>query len=247
MEGWQESLYGARIAAIYDETVFGAPPPESTDEAVAFLVELLAGTGGRLLELGSGTGRLLLPLAANGVSVQGIELSPEMVERMREKQGGDAIGVRVEDMSTFDLDERFDVVLLAYNTLFSLTNQERQVQCLERAAAHLGPGGRLVLECYAPYPMTKLPAKNVLTYALRPDEVTLMPTHHDEVEQRLEVNIVVLREDGIRLYPSSVRYAWPPEIDLMARLAGLRLVERWADWTRQPFGPGADGHVSVYA
>jgi SAM-dependent methyltransferase len=246
MEGWQESLYGARIAAIYDETVFGAPSAESTEEAVSFLVELLEGTEGRLLELGSGTGRLLVPLAAKGLSVQGIELSPEMVERMRDKPGGDAIAAHVEDMAAFDLEERFDVVLLAYNTLFSLTNQERQVQCVERAAAHLAPGGRLVLECYAPYPMTKLPAKNVLTYALRPDEVTLMPTHHDEVEQRLEVNIVVLREDGIRLYPSSVRYAWPPEIDLMARVAGLRLVERWADWTREPFGPGADGHVSVY-
>lgn len=247
MEGWQESLYGERIAAIYDETVFGAPSAEATGEAVAFLVQLLAGTGGRLLELGSGTGRLLLPLAERGHSVQGIELSPEMVERMREKPGGQALPVLVEDMTTFDLEERFDVVLLAYNTLFSLTTQERQVQCVERAAAHLAPGGRLVLECYAPYPMTKLPAKNVLTYALRPDEVTLMPTHHDEVEQRLEVNIVVLRENGVRLYPSSVRYAWPPEIDLMARLAGLQLVERWANWTREPFGPGADGHVSVYA
>src|SRR5262249_11300382 len=195
MEGWQESLYGARIAAIYDEPVCGAPSTESTEEAVSFLVELLAGTDGRLLELGSGTGRLLLPLAEKGLSVQGIELSPEMVERMREKPGGDAIEGRVEDMSTFGLEDRFDLVLLADNTLFSLTTQERQVECLERAVAHLAPGGRLVLECYAPYPMTKLPAKNVLTYALGPDEVTLMPTHHDEVEQRLEVNIVVLRED----------------------------------------------------
>jgi hypothetical protein len=95
--------------------------------------------------------------------------------------------------------------------------------------------------------MTKLPPKNVLTYSLKVDEVVLMPTLHDQVEQTIEVNVVVLREDGIRLYPSRVRYAWPPEIDLMARLAGLDLTDRWSDWAREPFGSDSDGHVSVYA
>jgi SAM-dependent methyltransferase len=247
MEDWHESLYGARIAAVYDELGFGAPSADATVEAVVFLSELLEGTSGRLLELGSGTGRLLLPLAERGFGVLGIERSPEMVARMREKPGSESIEVRVEDMTSFALEERFDVVLLAYNTLFHLTSQERQLQCVERAAAHLAPDGKLVLECYAPYPMTKLPAKNVLTFSLQPNEVTLMPTQHDEVAQTLEINIVVLREDGIRLYPSSVRYAWPPELDLMARLVRLRLLERWANWTREPFGPGCDSHVSIYA
>jgi SAM-dependent methyltransferase len=247
MEGWQESLYGARIASVYDEKPFGAPSEAETAEAVSFLAALLEATSGRLLELGSGTGRVLIPLAARGLSVRGIELSPEMVTRMREKPGGENIPVDVADMSAFELEERFDVVLLAYNTLFSLTTQERQVACIGQAARHLTPDGRLVLECYAPYPMTKLPAKNVLTYGLKPDEVTLMPTQHNEVDQTLEVNVVILREDGIRLYPSRVRYAWPPELDLMAQLGGLTLVERWADWTRQPFGPGCDSHVSIYS
>ena len=200
-----------------------------------------------MLELGSGTGRLLVPLAERAFDVQGVELSPEMVARMRDKPGAEGIPVLVGDMSAFSLEARFDIVLLAYNTLFSLLTQERQVQCLERAAAHLEPDGQLVLECYAPYPMTKLPPKNVLTYSLTPYEVVLMPTLHDQVAQTIEVNVVALREDGIRLFPSRVRYAWPPEIDLMARLAGLTLRERWADWTREPFGPGSDGHVSVYA
>jgi SAM-dependent methyltransferase len=246
MEDWHESLYGARIASVYDETAFGAPSEADTAEAVSCLAGLLEGTSRRLLELGSGTGRVLLPLAARGVAVRGIELSSEMVDRMREKPGGENVAVDVGDMSDFELGEQFDIVLLAYNTLFSLTTQERQVQCIGCAARHLAPGGKLVLECYAPYPMTKLPAKNVLTYGLTADEVTLMPTQHNEVEQTLEVNIVILRQDGIRLYPSLARYAWPPELDLMAQLAGLELAERWADWSRQPFGPGCDGHVSVY-
>jgi SAM-dependent methyltransferase len=247
MEGWHESLYGRHIAAVYDQRAFGAPSDTETEEAVSFLSELLAGTPGRLLEQGSGTGRLLVPLAERGFSVQGVELSPEMVAQMNEKPGGQNIPVVIEDMTSFELDERFDIVLLAYNTLFSLTSQARQVQCLENAAGHLAGGGRLVLEAYAPYPMTKLPPKNVLTYALKVDEVVLMPTLHNQVDQTIEVNIVVLREDGIRLYPSRVRYAWPPEIDLMARLAGLALDERWADWSREPFGSNCDSHVSVYA
>jgi SAM-dependent methyltransferase len=247
MDEWHETDYGARFAADYDLRAFGAPPESETEEAVSFLSTLLEGTGRRLLELGSGTGRLLVPLAERGFDVQGIELSPEMVARMREKQGGEAIPVLVGDMASFQLSERFDVVLLAYNTLFSIVSQERQVECLGAAAEHLAPGGKLVIECYAPYPMTKLPAKNVLTYSMKVDEVVLMPTLHDQVEQTIEVNVVVLREDGIRLFPSRVRYAWPAEIDLMARLAGLTLSERWSDWTREPFGSGSDGHVSVYA
>jgi SAM-dependent methyltransferase len=247
MDEWHESEYGSRFAAEYDFRAFGAPPESETEEAVTFLSRALEGTGGRLLELGSGTGRLLVPLAGRGFDVQGIELSPEMVARMREKAGGESIPVLVGDMASFELTERFDVVLLAYNTLFSIVSQERQVDCLTTAARHLAPGGKLVVECYAPYPMTKLPPKNVLTYSLKVDEVVLMPTLHDQVEQTIEVNVVVLREDGIRLYPSRVRYAWPPEIDLMARLAGLDLTDRWSDWAREPFGSDSDGHVSVYA
>lgn len=247
MDEWHETDYGARFAADYDLRAFGAPPESETEDAVSFLSTMLEGTGGRLLELGSGTGRLLVPLAERGLDVQGIELSPEMVARMHEKPGGEAIPVLVGDMASFQLPERFDVVLLAYNTLFSIVSQERQVECLRAAAEHLAPGGKLVIECYAPYPMTKLPPKNVLTYSLKVDEVVLMPTLHDQVEQTIEVNVVVLREDGIRLFPSRVRYAWPAEIDLMARLAGLTLSERWSDWTREPFGSGSDGHVSVYA
>jgi SAM-dependent methyltransferase len=246
MERWEERLYGAHIAAEYDDLAFGAPSDEETQEAVSLLTELLSGTDGRLLELGSGTGRLLLPLAENGFAVQGIELSEEMVARMREKSGGESISVRLGDMAAFEYEERFDVVLLAYNTLFSLVSQERQVNCLEVAASHLAPGGVLVLECYAPYPLTKLPSRNVLTHSLKTDEVVLMPTLHNEVEQTIEVNAVVLRRDGIRFYPNRVRYAWPPELDLMAQLAGLVLQKRWGDWSRAPYGPGSDSHVSIY-
>jgi SAM-dependent methyltransferase len=247
VEDWEETTYGSRMAADYDLRAFGAPPESDTAEAVELLTTMLDGRSGRILELGSGTGRLLVPLAERGFEVQGIELSTEMVARMREKTGGDAIPVHVGDMASFELPDRYDVVLLAYNTLFSILSQERQAQCLKTAAGHLAPDGKLVLECYAPYPLTRLPAKNVLTYSLQVDEVVLMPTMHNEVEQTIDVNVVVLREDGIRLFPSRVRYAWPPEIDLMARLAGLTLVERYSGWTREPFGPGSDGHVSVYA
>ena len=170
-----------------------------------------------------------------------------MVAQMRTKPGGEAVPVTIGDMASFELQERFDVVLLANNTLFSVLEQERQVQCLQMAVDHLAPGGVVVLECYAPYPLTKLPAKNVVTHSLSADEVVLIPTLHNEVEQTIDVNVVVLSEEGIRLFPWRVRYAWPPEIDLMARLAGLGLVERLAGWTGEPFGPGSDSHISVYA
>jgi SAM-dependent methyltransferase len=247
VEDWEESTYGSRFAAEYDVRAFGAPDESETTAAVGFLAAVLAGTSARLLELGSGTGRLLVPLADRGFDVRGIEVSAEMVARMREKPGGDAIPVDVGDMASFELADRFDVVLLAYNTLFSIVSQDRQAQCLKTAAEHLSSGGKVVLECYAPYPLAKLPAKNVLTYSLQVDEVVLMPTMHNEVEQTIDVNVVVLREDGIKLFPSRVRYAWPAEIDLMARLAGLTLVERYSGWTREPYGRGSDSHVSVYA
>jgi SAM-dependent methyltransferase len=245
MRDWDETVYGARLAAVYDASAFGAA--DDTADAVEFIASVAAEAGGhRLLELGSGTGRLLIPLAQRGFDVEGVELAPEMVAQMREKPGGTDIPVLVGDMADFDLADKYDVVYLAYNTLFHLETQERQIECLRTATRHLAQGGLLMCEAYAPYPLTRLPARNVMTFSLEPDEVIVMPTRHDQVAQTIESTVVVIREDGIRLYPNRVRYAWPPELDVMARLSGLRLRARWADWKRTAFGRRSDGHVSVY-
>jgi len=244
MTHWDESLYGARIAGVYDGSVFGAAG--DTDEAVEFLVVLAEESAGRtMLELGSGTGRLLIPLAERGYQVEGVELSPEMVARMREKSGNE-IPVTVGDMVDFDLGRRFDIVFLAYNSLHCLSTQERQVACLRTAARHLSVDGVLVCEASLPYPLTRLPPKGVTTVSVGADEVVLIPYRHDQVGQVIESATVVIREDGIKIYPSCNRYAWPPELDLMAQLSGLRLRARYGDWTRTPFDALSDNHVCLY-
>jgi len=246
MEAWDEGEYGARIAKVYDDAVFGAAA--DTDEVVSFLRALAAEIGAAtMLELGSGTGRLLLPLAESGFSVEGVEIAPEMVARMREEDGADRIPVLIGDMADFSLDNRFDIVFTAYNSFQHLTSQERQLECLRTAVRHLAPGGRLVLDAWLPYPMTRMAPNGVTTKATGSDEVVLYPYRHDQVGQIIEASVLTIREDGIRIYPVKHRYVWPPELDLMAELAGLRLCDRWRDWSRAPFGEGSDNHVCVFA
>jgi SAM-dependent methyltransferase len=246
MSEWNESVYGARIASVYDDAAsFGARGAGDPSAAVDFLTALADSTSSRtLLELGSGTGRLLIALAERGYQVEGVELSPEMVGKMRVKTA--EIAVLVGDMTSFDLGRKFGVVFLAFNTLHFLASQERQLACLTRAAEHLDPAGVVVCEAFLPYPLTRLPPRGVTTVEVGVDELVLIPYRHDQVLQVVESSIVTVREDGIKLYPYRTRYVWPPELDLMAQLAGLRLRERWSDWERSPFHSGSDSHVSVF-
>ncbi len=234
------SDFGDRFAEIYDE-FFGHLDPTP---AVAAL-ERLAGSGS-VLELGVGTGRIAPPLAARGVHVHGIDASTRMLDKLRQKTGGPALPVTVGDFADFNLNERFGVVFVAFNTLFALATQEAQVRCFERAAAHLGPGGVFVVEAFVPDPSRFDRGQSVRTIEAPPGRIVLEASLHDAVEQRVRSSFVFMEPGGLVIHSLEVRYAWPSELDLMARLTRLRLRERWADWTGAPFTGRSTQHVSLY-
>jgi hypothetical protein len=169
-----------------------------------------------------------------------------MVARLRAKPGGDRIPVTMADFRDVPVDGIYRLILVAFNTIFALTTQEDQVRCFEAVAHHLSPGGMFVVEAFVPDPTRFVEHQTTRTTRLEDDRVMLQASRHDPVGQRVDSQHVVLGEDGIRLYPVVLRYAWPPELDLMARLAGLGLRDRWGGWDRRPFDSASTGHVSVY-
>lgn len=237
-----DGYFGERVAARYDESTAEMFAPEAVDPAVEVLADL-AGDG-RALELGIGTGRIALPLAARGVEVHGIDLSRAMIARMRAKPGGDAIGVTVGDFATTRAPGRFSLVYLVFNTITNLTTQDAQVDCFRNAADHLEPGGTFVIEVGVPELRRLPPGQDAVPFRVSGtrwgfdtyDVATQsMTSHHIEV---------VDGRGEYRAYP--FRYVWPAELDLMARLAGLRLRDRWGGWTREPFTGESTQHVSVW-
>jgi SAM-dependent methyltransferase len=213
--------------------------------AVVFLHEL-AGDG-RALELAVGTGRIALPLQATGVPVDGIDLSQPMLDRLREKPGGESIGATLGDIAEVPVQGRYRLVYVVFNSLFNLLSQDDQVRCFENVAAHLDKGGCFVVEAFTPGHLHRLrDHQSVDAEAVRVDRVTFDVARHDPVTQRLEKNHVSLAADGVHLNPVVLRYAWPSELDLMARLAGLRLRERHGGWERRPFTAESRLHVSVW-
>ena len=243
-DGYGPSTYGDRIADVYDEMVADGPYADDPSTAVDFLASIAG--GGPVLELGIGTGRVALPLAETGVPVHGIDASQAMVERLRSKPGGDAIPVTIGDFRAFSIDQRFSVVYVPFNTFFGLLTQEDQVTCFRTVARHLAAGGVFVMEAFVPDPARFDRNQRVSVIRADPDEVALEVTTNDPVAQSSESQHVVIREDGIRLYPVRIRFAYVAELDLMARFAGLRLRERWADWDRSPFSGGSGKHISVW-
>ncbi|MFJ6197334.1 class I SAM-dependent DNA methyltransferase [Micromonospora sp. NPDC092111] len=233
-----EGSFGADVAARYDETRRG-----DEEAASAFLADLAAGR--RALEFAIGTGRIAVPLATRGTPVDGIELSEAMIEVLRRKPLGRGMDVWTGDMTTSHTGRTYGLVYLVYNTIFNILTQDGQVACFENAARHLEDDGVFVIE--AAVPSAWLPSES---YA-RPERVdasavTLDICTYHPVTQILDENHVRIGTDGIRFGPISCRLAWPSELDLMARLAGLRLVDRWGGWHKQPY-TGREMHVSVYA
>jgi SAM-dependent methyltransferase len=227
-------------AATYDDVARG-----DEEAAVAFL-EKVAG-GGRALELAIGTGRIALPLAARGIHVDGIDISPAMVARLRAKPGGEQIPVTMGDFADVPVAGRYRLIYVVFNTLFNLLSQDDQVRCFENVAARLTDDGSFVVEAFVPAFLYRLRGDQyVEAEAIAVDEVYLDVARHDAVAQLLEESHVRLSRDGIQLNPIVTRYSWPSELDLMARLAGLRLKERWAGWGREPFTSTSAAHVSVY-
>lgn len=233
-----KTSFGTTAAARYDDE-----PRGDEDAGADFLAGLAAGRDA--LEFAIGTGRMAIPLSRKGVRVDGIELSQAMVDVLRRRPGGAHLDVRVGDMTTTSMDRRYGLVFLVYNTIFNVLTQDGQVECFENAARHLTDDGLFVIE--AAVPTAWLP-NHAYTRPERveADAVTLDVCSYDPATQVLDENHVRIGADGISFAPISCRLAWPSELDLMARLAGLRLVERWGGWQRQPF-TGRDAHVSVYA
>ena len=240
MKGYEAATYGDRIAEVYDLTY----PDLPTDATVSFLAEL-AGPG-PALELAIGTGRIALPLAAHAVEVHGIDASEAMVAKLREKPGGSDIAVTMGDFADVGVDVRFRLVFVVFNTFFGLLTQDDQLRCFRNVADRLTDDGAFVLEAFVP-DLTRFDRnQRVSTTRVEVDEVWLHADLHDAPSQRVSSQHVVVTEEGVRLYPVSIRYAWPSELDLMAKLAGLRLRERHGGWNREPFGAASQQHVSVY-
>lgn len=242
-EDYTASTYGDRIAEIYDERYLESFR-EDTEGAVAFLREL-AGPG-PALELGIGTGRVALPLMEAGVEVHGIDASEAMVTKLRAKPGGDRIPMTIGSFEEFSLDTRFPLVYVVFNTLFALLSQEEQVTCFRSVARHLAPGGAFVVQAFVP-DLSRFDEhqQRTSTETLGVNHVTLETSSHDPWRQRTDSQYVVIGSGRVDLYPVSIRYAYPSELDLMGQLAGLRLRERWAGWDRTPY-PRGWTHVSVW-
>jgi SAM-dependent methyltransferase len=241
MEGYDAATYGERIADVYDEWYAEAAFLE-TDAAVAKLAEL-AGEG-PALELAIGTGRVALPLAERGIEVHGIDTSQAMVAKLREKPGGAEIPVTIGDFADVSVEGTYPLVYVVFNTLFALESQDEQVRCFQNVAARLVPGGVFVVEAFVPEP-EKYDGR-VGTSRIESDRVQIDVARVDRAEQRSESQHIVLTPQGARFYPVSIRWAYPAELDLMARLAGLRLRERWSSWDGQPFTKTSGKHISVY-
>ncbi|HXV03317.1 MAG TPA: class I SAM-dependent methyltransferase [Gaiellaceae bacterium] len=237
-----EDHFGEDVAPRYDERTAEMFEPGIIDPAVDFLAEL-AGDGAAL-ELGIGTGRIALPLSERGVRVHGIDLSEAMVAQLQAKPGADRIGVTIGDFATTRVDGSFSLAYLVFNTINNLTTQDEQVACFENVAAHLEPGGCFVIEVGVPG-IRGLPAGETV----RPFTVT--PTRlgfdeYDVARQGLVSHHYWLEDGAFQERSIPFRYVWPAELDLMARIAGMRLRERWSGWKREPFTSETTKHVSVW-
>jgi SAM-dependent methyltransferase len=240
MEGFEpRTSFGYAVSKRYDQS-----PRGDETETVEFLARLAGQRGA--LELAVGTGRIALPLTGAGVRVDGIEQSQDMVDRMREKPGGNAIEVTIGDMSRVATGRRYGLVYLVYNTIGNLLTQDDQVRCFENAARHLEPGGVFVVECRVPAAPARPGHQYVDPAYIAAGQVVLDAGRYDPLTQILDLNHIHISEAGIILSPISLRLAHAPEFDLMARIAGLRLRERWGGWNGEPFTAASWRHVSVY-
>jgi SAM-dependent methyltransferase len=238
----EDGYFGEDVAAGYDEAWPERFGPDVMAATVGVLEELAR--GGRALELGIGTGRVALPLARRGVEVHGIDLSRAMVARLRAKPGGDEIGVTIGDFATTRVAGTFSVAYLVFNTIMNLTSQDAQVACFGNVAAQLQRGGCFVVEVMVPDLRRLPPGETVVPWQVGPNGCAF--DVYDVATQAVSSNYLLV-EDGRAQYRSiPFRYVWPAELDLMARLAGLRLRERWSGWDRAPFTGESRQHVSIW-
>jgi SAM-dependent methyltransferase len=240
--GVVDDHFTERVAAGYDLATAETFAPE----VVGPIVDVLAGLArdGAALELGVGTGRIAIPLAARGVPVHGVDLSTSMVARLQAKPGGDAVTVTIADMATVRVPATFRLVFVVFNTITNLLTQDEQVECFRTAAHHLEPGGCFVVETFVPGLRRLPPGESLVAYHVGSERVDV--DQYDVAAQRLTSHHWIADGDRLERVTTPHRYVWPAELDLMARLAGMQLRHRWADWHASPFTSESTSHVSVW-
>jgi SAM-dependent methyltransferase len=246
VKGGDPAEYGDRIADVYDEW-HGAR--DDLSPVVEFLASWAAAGGDRpVLELGVGTGRIALPLAERGLRVDGIDASERMVAQLRAKPGGADLAVTVGDFAGLPAPGGpYGLVYVVFNTFFVLLTQEEQVRCFAGVAASLVPGGAFVMEAFVPdLTLYDRGQQRVRVDGFAPDATRISATLHDRAGQRFSSRHLVLSADGVQTYPVELRYAWPSELDLMARLAGMEPAGRWEGWSGLPFTSASPSHVCVW-
>ncbi|HWN99787.1 MAG TPA: class I SAM-dependent methyltransferase [Blastocatellia bacterium] len=239
MDEYITTTYGDHLAEVYDQW-YGA----YEDAAIETLATLAR--GGRALELGIGTGRIAVPLAARGIEVHGIDASSAMVAKLLARPGGDSIGITMGDYADVDVEGQFSLIFVVFNTFFALLTQEEQVKCFRNVVDHLTPGGTFAIEAFVPDVTRFSGGQNVRVHTITNERVDLQVAQHDPLRQHIKSQHIIFINNEARLYPVEVRYAWPSELDLMAQLAGLELRQRWGNWDQQEFNKNSEKHISVY-
>jgi SAM-dependent methyltransferase len=232
-----QDYFTEEVAATYDDDGDSMFSAEVLGPTVEFLANLVG--DGAALELGIGTGRVAVPLARRGVSVHGIDLSEAMVAKLREKPGADEIGTTIGDFATTRVDGAFGVAYLVFNTIMNLTTQDAQVACFENVARHLERGGYFLIEVMVPDLRRLPPGERYVPFDVG-------ETHGGIDEYDVANQVLISHHYTTRRNSVPFRYVWPAELDLMARIAGLTLSERCADWDRSPFTSESRKHVSVW-
>jgi SAM-dependent methyltransferase len=241
--GVRQDSWGEEAAAAYDERSVSMYDPDVLGPTVELLAELAS--DGNALEFAIGTGRVALSLAARGVRVSGIELSIPMARQLRAKDDAGRIEVTIGDMATTRVDGMFRLVYLVFNAIGLLVTQDQQIACFTNAAAHLEPGGYFVIEVGVPDLRRLPPGEDARVFAHAPGYVGY-DRYTDFVAQQATSHRFVADGSDVHEHKTPFRYAWPSELDLMAKLAGLSLRDRWADWKRSPFAGDSLSHVSVW-
>jgi len=237
-----KDYFGASVATRYDATSAEMFDPAVLEPTVSALAELA--NGGPALEFGIGTGRVALPLSQRGIRVHGIDLSPAMISRLQAKPGAAVLGVTIGDFATTNVNETFGLVYLVFNTVMNLTTQDEQVACFRNAAAHLRPGGCFVIEVMVPDLRRLPPGETIRPFAVTPAHLGF--DEYDVATQGLISHHYWLADGRWETSSEPFRYAWPSELDLMARMAGLTLRDRWGGWAREAFTSNSAIHVSVW-
>ena len=237
-----ENIFTGVIAQGYDLGATDMYAPAVLEPTVDFLVD--AARGGPALEFGIGTGRVALPLQQRGIEVHGIDISIDMVAQLQAKPGAETIGVTIGDYATAKVPGTFALVFLVFNAISNLTTQDEQVDCFRNAAAHLATGGQLVVELWIPDLRRLPPGALGIPFELSASHIAI--DELDTASQRGVSHHVYIDRDRVARFDSPFRYVWPSELDLMARIAGLQLRERWADWDRSPFTSESPKHISVW-